>query len=110
MLDGLFLVVKKEFGKMSNSKEKATKSKAKAKNDNFVWTDDEVELLLNVVIEYKFKRTAENVDWESSLFIRHVFINGRSAESTRWTRFELLRHRFQIVFKFIRIRRPHGDA
>ena len=45
-----------------------------------------------------------------SLFIRHVFINGRSAESTRWTRFELLRHRFQIVFKFIRIRRPHGDA
>ena len=48
---------------MSNSKEKATKSKVKAKNDNFVWTDDEVEVLLNVVIEYKVKRTAENVDW-----------------------------------------------
>ena len=52
---------------MSNSKEKATKSKVKAKNDNFVWTDDEVEVLLNVVIEYKVKRTAENVDWESCI-------------------------------------------
>ena len=33
---GLHSVVKKEFGKMSNSKEKGTKSKAKAKNDTFV--------------------------------------------------------------------------
>ena len=30
---------------MSKSKENATKSKAKVKNDNFVWTDDEVKLL-----------------------------------------------------------------
>ena len=52
---------------MSNSKEKATKSKVKAKNENFLWTDDEVEVLLNVVIEYKVKRTAENVDWESCI-------------------------------------------
>ncbi|CAB4033892.1 Hypothetical predicted protein, partial [Paramuricea clavata] len=49
------------------SKRKSTKSKGKAKNDNFVWTDDEVELLLNVVVEYKVKRTAENVDWESCI-------------------------------------------
>ena len=60
-------MVKKEFGKKSNSKEKATKSKAKAKNGNLVWTDDEVELLFNVVIEYKVKRTAENVDSESCI-------------------------------------------
>ena len=35
----------------TNSNKKATKSKAKAKNGNLGWTDDEVELLLNVVIE-----------------------------------------------------------
>jgi hypothetical protein len=50
---------------MSNPKEKATKGRGKAKNDNFVWTDDEVELLSNVVVEYMVKRTAENVVWES---------------------------------------------
>ena len=52
---------------MSNTKEKSNKSKNKNKNENFVWTDDEVELLLNVVVEYKVKRTAENVDWESCI-------------------------------------------
>jgi hypothetical protein len=31
----------------------------------FVWTDDEVELLLNVVSDYKSKKVAECVDWES---------------------------------------------
>ncbi len=41
---------RKELIKMSNLKEKVTKSKGKSKNDNFVWTDDEVELLLNVVV------------------------------------------------------------
>ena len=40
---------------MSNSKEKSTKSKTKNKNGNFVWTDDEVELLLNIVVEYRVK-------------------------------------------------------
>ena len=63
-------MVEKEFGKARNSKQKATKSKAKAKNDNYVWTDDEVELLLNVAIEYKVKRTTENVvDSESCIFV-----------------------------------------
>lgn len=49
---------------MSNSREKSSKSK-KNKTENFVWTDDEVELLLNVALEYKTTRTAENVDWET---------------------------------------------
>ena len=40
-------------------------SKAKKKSGNFVWSDDEVELLLNVVLEHKTVRTAENVDWET---------------------------------------------
>lgn len=30
-----------------------------------VWTDDESELLLNVTLEYKVAKAAENVDWES---------------------------------------------
>ena len=31
----------------------------------FIWTDEEAELLLNVAIEYKTKKAAECVDWES---------------------------------------------
>ena len=31
----------------------------------FVWRDDEAELLLNVTIEYKTSKAAESVDWES---------------------------------------------
>ena len=40
-------------------------SKAKKNNsDNFVWSEDEVELLLNIVLEHKTARTAENFDWQ----------------------------------------------
>ncbi len=97
---------------MSNPKKKWPKSKGKAKNDHFV------ELLLNVVVEYKIKKTAENVDWELGLEIKPISIETItclfamfsfwSAKSTRCTGFELLRHRFQIVFK--RIRRQHGST
>ena len=31
----------------------------------FIWTDDEVELLLNVTSDYKAKKAGESVDWES---------------------------------------------
>ncbi|XP_034055928.1 uncharacterized protein LOC117535528 isoform X2 [Gymnodraco acuticeps] len=31
----------------------------------FLWTDDEVELLLRVTLEYKTTKVQENVDWES---------------------------------------------
>ena len=31
----------------------------------FIWTDHEAELLLNVAIKYKTKKAAESVDWES---------------------------------------------
>ena len=37
----------------------------KAKEQAFVWTDNEVELLLKVTHEYKVKKEGENVDWES---------------------------------------------
>ena len=30
----------------------------------FIWTDDESELLLNVAIDYKTKKAGESVDWE----------------------------------------------
>ncbi|XP_054626344.1 uncharacterized protein si:ch211-174j14.2 [Dunckerocampus dactyliophorus] len=35
------------------------------KPESFVWTDDEVELLLRVTLEYKTQKYQENVDWES---------------------------------------------
>ena len=50
---------------MAKSTKGTTKSKAKGKPESFIWTDDEVELLLKVTEEYKVKQTAENVDWES---------------------------------------------
>ena len=37
----------------------------KSKSDCFIWTDDEVELLLKVSIEYKTSKTNENSHWES---------------------------------------------
>ena len=40
-------------------------SQTKEKADVFVWTDDEVQLLLKVTGEYKTKNASENVDWES---------------------------------------------
>ena len=30
-----------------------------------VWTEDETELLLNVMLEYKVVKEAKNIDWES---------------------------------------------
>ena len=47
---------------MANSEGNSSKAK---KSGNFVWSDDEVELLLNVVLEYKIARTAENVYWKT---------------------------------------------
>ena len=32
---------------------------------SYVWTDDEVELLLSVTLQYSTKKSQENVDWES---------------------------------------------
>ena len=37
----------------------------KAKQKDFKWTDDKAELLLSVTLDYKAKKAAENVDWES---------------------------------------------
>ena len=55
----------------SNSKGKgkqksgSDESRSKEKPDVFVWTDDEVQLLLKVTLEYKTSKAIENVDWES---------------------------------------------
>ena len=39
---------------------------AKAKEQTFIWMDDEIELLLlKVTHEFKVKKAAESVDWES---------------------------------------------
>ncbi|KAM4581210.1 uncharacterized protein PAE49_005816 [Odontesthes bonariensis] len=40
-------------------------SSSARRNDSLVWTDDEVELLLRVTLEYKTTRYEENVDWET---------------------------------------------
>ena len=38
----------------------------------FSWTDDEAELLLNITLEYKTKKSLDNIDWES---IRNKYSN-----------------------------------
>ena len=51
---------------MSKSAGKKPKEKSdKTKADNFVWIDDEVQLLLEVTNDYKVSKAAKNIDWES---------------------------------------------
>ncbi|KAI7800514.1 uncharacterized protein LOC130564420 [Triplophysa rosa] len=40
-------------------------SATRARVESFVWTDDEVELLLRVTLDYKSTKLQDNVDWES---------------------------------------------
>ena len=40
-------------------------TKKKEKKKEFIWSDDEVELLLNIAIDYKALKAAESVNWES---------------------------------------------
>ena len=49
--------------KMARRK-KAEMSTSEAR-DNFKWTDDEAELLLNITRDYKVSKAAEGIDWES---------------------------------------------
>ena len=36
-----------------------------AKKEQFSWTDDETELLLNITLDYKTEKIAIGIDWES---------------------------------------------
>ena len=51
----------KDCAIMSNFGRKGGKSKRK----EFLWSDDETELLLNVINDYKTSKVGENVDWQS---------------------------------------------
>lgn len=37
----------------------------KTTSDHVSWSDDKVELLLNVAIDYKDSKSMENINWES---------------------------------------------
>ena len=51
---------------MSKSAGKKPKEKSdKSKADNFVWSDDEVQLPLEVTNDYKVSKAAKNIDWDS---------------------------------------------
>ncbi len=41
------------------------KKNANNKQEAFIWTDDEVELLLRVTNDYKVSKSFESIDWES---------------------------------------------
>ena len=59
---------------MSKSAGKKPKESDKTKADNFVWTDDEVQLLLEVTNDYKVSKAAKNIDWESCQSKYTVFL------------------------------------
>ena len=46
-------------------KKTASRNSSDNEKKEFVWCDDEVELLLNVTADYKATKAAESVDWES---------------------------------------------
>ena len=48
-----------------STRRNARRNMPKKKGKEFIWTDDEAELLLNVAIEYKMKKAVECVEWES---------------------------------------------
>ena len=61
-------------GNARKGKEKGKeKAKEKAVRDNFVWEDDEVELLLTCTADYKSRKLAEGTDWESILNFARKF-------------------------------------
>ncbi len=49
----------------SASKQNKPKKNANNKQEAFIWTDDEVELLLTVTNDYKVSKSFESIDWES---------------------------------------------
>ena len=53
------------FTRAHVSKGNSRKEMPKKTGKEFIWTDDEVKLLLNVTIDYKTKKVAVRVDWES---------------------------------------------
>ena len=42
-----------------------TAKKARTRKEEFIWSDDECELLLSVTHEYKVKQLLKGTDWES---------------------------------------------
>ena len=50
---------------MSKSSRKQRKSEEKSNPNYFSWADDEVELFLNIGMDYKASKTMENIEWES---------------------------------------------
>ena len=56
------------YARCSNSSK--TSMLKKSITEYFVWTDDEVELLIKIAVDYKVTKTSENVDFD----ILHVFL------------------------------------
>ena len=49
---------------MPKSSRKQKKFDEKSNPNDFSCTDDEVELLLNVTMDYKASKTMESIDWD----------------------------------------------
>ena len=51
--------------KVQSKKKAVSKKNAPPPKEEFVWSNDEAELLLNVTNDYKVTKVSESIDWES---------------------------------------------
>ena len=51
--------------KRGRSRGGGTTKKTKERKEEFIWSDDESELLLSITHEYKVKQLLKGTDWES---------------------------------------------
>ena len=59
---------------------------SKEKIDNFVWTDDEIQLLLKVTGEYKANKEMENIHWNEMFLKPAQSPRGGGGNDTPWLR------------------------
>uniref|UniRef100_A0A1X7U5E6 Uncharacterized protein n=1 Tax=Amphimedon queenslandica TaxID=400682 RepID=A0A1X7U5E6_AMPQE len=50
--------------------QQSPKTRRNSSKKEFIWTDDEVKLLLNVANDYKASKAAECIDWESAIRLK----------------------------------------
>ncbi|KAL9965068.1 hypothetical protein ACROYT_G028800 [Oculina patagonica] len=59
---------------------------AEAADKNFTWSDEEINLLLNVVIDYRARKAGEGVDWETARSNFYVIPRNKQSKKERQNR------------------------
>ena len=65
------------------SASKQNKTNKNTKKEAFIWTDDEVQLVLTVTNEYKVAKSFESIDWESIQSKWAIYLNVSDSSTRR---------------------------